>query len=379
MNLLNSTPGTTTQYKIARLYLKSASVEVPHMANLPQQAMSPQVGVDMQTEATPVKPGVLECVLRVSLHARLEGRNVFMLEVSEAGWFELNISNMEEAHHFVRQIAPSVLFPFARKDLANLAVSAGFQPVLLDHVDFNTLLTQVIKSQRHTRVSAPMRVDVIAAKPTIPSAPILETEAQEDEDSDWHDTMPSTYDPEPVAEPKTEPVQKKRNRVRGFVLGLLGLASLGAMLAWWMEPDATARKKLPITAVQQPSVLTLPPALPASAISPISAAATVSAALPASAQQPATKVPEKTQTALAISQARLAEQPATWFTLDLGTVPATAELEGLTPELPDRPLFVVTKGEELRMLYGVFPSQAAAELVRKQLPQAATVVSIGSL
>ena len=199
MNLLDATPPPDTPYKIARLYLKGASVEVPHMANLPSVAIAPEIGVDMQTEATPAWPGALECVLRISLHARLQGKDVFMVEVSEAAVFELDLSNVEDAHRFVRKIAPSVLFPFARKDLANLTVAAGFQPVLLDHVDFDSMLTKVMQAQRITRAPAPMRLDVIAAKPeaaapALTSAPVAAAQAsaqpEQAADSEWPDTTP---------------------------------------------------------------------------------------------------------------------------------------------------------------------------------------------
>ena len=125
------------QYRILRIYLKGASTEVPDMANVARQAISPHVGVDMQTLANPAGPGAMECVLRIALHARLDGKTIFLIEVSVAGVFELDINNMEDAQRFVRKIAPSVLFPFARRDLASLTVAAGFQPVLLDHIDFD--------------------------------------------------------------------------------------------------------------------------------------------------------------------------------------------------------------------------------------------------
>lgn len=369
MNPLHPTP--STPYKILRIYLKGASVEVPHMADLPQQAISPDVGVDLQTEAAPAWPGALECVLRISLHARLKNQTVFLIEVSEAGVFELDLTNMEEAHRFVRQVAPSVLFPFARKDLASLAVAAGFQPVLLDHVDFDVMLTQVIKSQRLTHAPAPMRVDVIAAKPTLLAAPFPAQEeiAQDDHGSDWLDTTPSSLTPAPqpsVPAPGTEPGKKRRTSLRVIAPALLGMALLAAVLAWWLEPQAVK----PTVAAAPERKAVAPPASPAPALPPVIV------------------VPQETQLAIETSRARLADQPTAWFTLDMGSVPVSTPLASLKTLPPDRPLFVLAaKADTLRVLYGVFPSQAAAELVRNQLQrpeltqgnQAATVVTIGSL
>lgn len=361
-----------TPYKILRVYLKGASVEVPHMADLPRQAISPDIGVDMQTEAAPAWPGALECVLRISLHARLKGKTVFLIEVSEAAVFELDLTNMEDAHRFVRQVAPSVLFPFARKDLASLAIEAGFQPVLLDHVDFDVMLTHVIKSQRQTHAPAPMRVDVIAAKPAMPAMPAARSPAQEgntpeDHAADWQETTPSSLSP--AAQLGTAPGKKSSKpgkRLRVIAPVLLGMALLAAVLAWWLEPQAV---KPTVAAVPERKAVT-PPASPAPALPPVIV------------------VPQETQAAIETSRARLADQPAAWFTLDMGSVPISTPLASLKTLPPDRPLFVLAaKADTLRVLYGVFASQAAAELVRNELQrsesmqarQAATVVTIGSL
>lgn len=117
------------------------------------------------------------------------------------------------------------------------------------------------------------------------------------------------------------------------------------------------------------------------------AAGVVEAAAPA--VQPL-KLPIETERAIASSRARLADQRADWFTLDMGTALANAPLGGVLPVpllLQDRPVFVLTdKGDTLRLLYGVFPTKEAAERVKSQLlltdgikaKAAAAVTPIGS-
>ena len=401
------------QYRILRIYLKGASTEVPDMANVPRQAISPNVGVDMQTLANPAGPGALECVLRIALNARLEGKTIFLVEVSVAGVFELDISNMEDAQRFVRKIAPSVLFPFARRDLASLTVAAGFQPVLLDHIDFDAMLAQVITAQRLTRqpTPMPMRLDVIAAKPAVAPepagltpiikaapAPIVAPAPMvtphtpvkpipEQPTTKWSDTQPSLSDelPEPRL-PKTleagkapmpagdTPLQvSPKQRARKVALAVLGLATLGATVAWLTQREPVASVSVKTSPAPSPVAQKLP--------------GTATLVLPV-VIQPA-KPPPETEQAITASRARLADQPAAWFTLDMGSAPLATPLANLFPvvaPLPDRPVFVLAgKDDSLRLLYGVFPSQAAAELVRDQLQQseqmkgrqAGSVVPIG--
>ena len=412
------------QYKILRIYLKGASTEVPDMASVPRQAISPHVGIDMQTLANPAGPGALECVLRIALHARLEGKTIFLVEVSVAGVFELDISNMEDAQRFVRKIAPSVLFPFARRDLASLTVAAGFQPVLLDHIDFDAMLAQVITSQRLTRqpTPMPMRLDVIAAKPATlaasaapvrvaqavppavaafpgwpdtqpPLGPDPELQALSKPGSAWLTAATSPSPPHPVAladaastrpvmRPVTRPAPKRR--ATQTALALLGVATLAATLAWWSgrEPAALVASAAPVAEGATTMRAVGPVSIPASSATLIVPAA----ALP---EKMAAKASAEAERAMQVSRARLADQPAAWFTLDMGSAPLDAPLATLFPAvpLPDRPVFIVAgKDASMRLLYGVFPSKAAAERVQSQLQQSAvmqgrqvvTVAPIGS-
>lgn len=410
------------QYSIVRIYLKGASSEVPNMASVPRQAISPQVGVDMQTTANPAGAGMLECVLRIALHARLEGKTIFLVEVSVAGVFELDISNMEDAQRFVRKIAPSVLFPFARRDLASLSVAAGFQPVLLDHIDFDAMLEQVIASQRLTRqpTPTPMRLDVIAARkvatpaavsglvakatliptPNSTTAATTTEPARDGARNEWHETQPSvlsswsaaaeiqmlpeTFSSSPAVT-KTLPMAgngsarhaRPKRRSRNAALVVLAVATLGASLAWLTQREPA----IGLVVVPQPPTVqpqTSPPT-----------AGVVQAAAPAPAVQ-LLKMPSETKHAIVSSRARLTDQRADWYTLDMGTALAIAPSGGVLPVpllLQDRPVFVLAdKDDSLRLLYGVFPTKEAAERVRSQLlltetikaKSAAAITPIGS-
>ena len=393
-----STASVKAQYKILRIYLKGSSTEVPDMVNVPRQAISPHVGIDMQTLANPAGPGALECELRIALHARLDGITIFKVEVSVAGVFELDISNMEDAQRFVRKIAPSVLFPFARRDLASLTVAAGFQPVLLDHVDFDAMLEQVIRSHRLTRKSMTMQLDTIAAKPpTSPILPASATLAQVTQEvhplitaaSEWPKTqlphaptiqqdslarlrrtsisaVVSGLPAQPVAlqtgtiVPLATRFTPNRRAMTQMFLALLGITTLvGGTAAWW-----TGRKPA-VVLESVPSVTkVVTHELAAGPVSPVSTPTFVT-------PQPIS-VPVEIQRVMEVSRTRLAEQPADWFTLDLGSALVTAPLATLFPSLPipGRPMFLLAgKDDSMRLLYGVFPSKEAAKKIQNQLQQ----------
>ena len=83
---------------------------------------------------------------------------------------------------------------------------------------------------------------------------------------------------------------------------------------------------------------------------------------------------------MVLSKERLADQPENWFTLDLGLGPVDKPLASWYPTAADRPMFVkAAKDGSIRLLYGVFPSKAAAEQVKGEMTLPATVMTIGSL
>lgn len=133
-------PPATAKHSVVRIYVKNASVEVPNMARMPKFAVRPDITVDLQINAQPAWENHLECSLGISLHARLNGMTLFLMEIEQCGLFLMHDTKLALLHNFVRETAQSVLFPYARKHLANLAVDAGFQPVILDPINFGQLL-----------------------------------------------------------------------------------------------------------------------------------------------------------------------------------------------------------------------------------------------
>jgi preprotein translocase subunit SecB len=63
--------------------------------------------------------------------------------------------NLDEgqAHAFTFAEAPRILFPFARRVIADAVRDAGFPPMMLEPIDFNGLYIQQLQEQG---VPAPM-------------------------------------------------------------------------------------------------------------------------------------------------------------------------------------------------------------------------------
>ena len=67
-----------------------------------------------------------------------------------------NVSD-EQAHPVIYAEAPRLLFPFARRVLADAVRDAGFPPLMLEPIDFNALyLQQLAQSQGNPGMANPV-------------------------------------------------------------------------------------------------------------------------------------------------------------------------------------------------------------------------------
>jgi preprotein translocase subunit SecB len=72
---------------------------------------------------------------------------MFLAELTYAGAFTLNVSD-EERDGVLLVYCPNILFPFARRIIADATRDGGFPPLMLDPVDFTRLFQQHIEKAK---------------------------------------------------------------------------------------------------------------------------------------------------------------------------------------------------------------------------------------
>lgn len=127
-------------FSIEKLYVKDLSVEVPGAPQIFLERETPQVNVQLRTEGQVVEEGVYEVTLTVTVTARIgEERNLFLVEVAQAGIFQIRNLPEGELEPVMMIGCPNILFPYAREAVSDAVTRAGFQPVLLSPVNFESL------------------------------------------------------------------------------------------------------------------------------------------------------------------------------------------------------------------------------------------------
>jgi preprotein translocase subunit SecB len=129
-------------------YVKDLSFENPNSPAVYQWQEQPDI--DVQFNIASDKPGedVYEVSLKIEVKAKAAQGTAFATELTYAGLFGIRNVPEDQIHPFLFAEAPRLLFPFARRVLADAIRDGGFQPLILDPIDFNGLYLQQLQAQQ---------------------------------------------------------------------------------------------------------------------------------------------------------------------------------------------------------------------------------------
>jgi preprotein translocase subunit SecB len=134
-------------FSIEKIYVKDLSLEVPNAPQIFLEREQPAVEVGLQSEASGLGDGVFEVVLTVTVTARLGEKTQFLVEAAQAGIFQIRNVPDEELEPVMAIACPNILFPYVRETVSDVINRAGFQPVLLAPVNFETIYRQRLEQQ----------------------------------------------------------------------------------------------------------------------------------------------------------------------------------------------------------------------------------------
>jgi preprotein translocase subunit SecB len=120
-------------------YVKDLSFENPNAPAIFQNQQAPAIDVQFNIGTAQVGEEVHEVVLKIDVRAEIEGTVAFIVDLTYAGLFGLRNIPDEHVQPFLLGEAPRLLFPFARRVLADTVRDGGFPPLLLEPIDFGQL------------------------------------------------------------------------------------------------------------------------------------------------------------------------------------------------------------------------------------------------
>jgi preprotein translocase subunit SecB len=148
-------PDQQPLFAIEKIYLKDLSLELPNAPQVFFEREAPGIEVSMHNQATGLEQeGMFEVVLTVTVTAKIQDKTVFLVEVAQAGLFQIRNVGRPELEAVMGTLCPNTLLPYAREAVANVVQRAGFPPVTLQHMNFDMIYQQRMHEMQAQQAAA---------------------------------------------------------------------------------------------------------------------------------------------------------------------------------------------------------------------------------
>lgn len=135
-------------FQLQRIYLKDASLELPHAPQIFLEQEAPQVDVQLEISNDKVLDGITEVVVRVTATAKIKDKVLFLVEVKQAGIFEMRNIPDEQFEPIVGIVCPGIIYPYLRANVADMINRTGLPPIHLAEINFEQMYQARLAQQQ---------------------------------------------------------------------------------------------------------------------------------------------------------------------------------------------------------------------------------------
>jgi preprotein translocase subunit SecB len=131
------------QIAIQKIYVKDFSFESPLTPDVfTRTDWSPKTNLNLRSSHKPGPDDTHEVVLTVTVETKEGEQTFFLVELQQAGLFQITGYGEDEFKAIVGSYCPNILFPYARESVANVISKGGFPEFLLQPINFDALYAQ---------------------------------------------------------------------------------------------------------------------------------------------------------------------------------------------------------------------------------------------
>ena len=129
-------------FQIQRVYLKDLSLEQPNSPEILLNQEQPGVEIQLGVDAKPVADGLFKITVTATVHTKIDDKTVFLVEAKQAGIFEIRNMQNEQLGAILGIACPQIVYPYLRSNVADIIQRAGFPPVHMAEINFQTMYEQ---------------------------------------------------------------------------------------------------------------------------------------------------------------------------------------------------------------------------------------------
>ena len=140
----------TPTFDIRKIYLKDTSLESPNAPGIFLTSNNPpDVSIDASIKAAKLdQDDYYDVSLGITVTSKIEDKTAFLVEVHQAGVFQISGIPKDDIPLALEIACPNVLLPFAREAIADLVSKAGFPQLLISPINFEGLHLQKKQAQQ---------------------------------------------------------------------------------------------------------------------------------------------------------------------------------------------------------------------------------------
>ncbi len=133
---------------IVKIFQKDFSFESPQAPKVFNSGeWKPKTNLNLRSKHAVVDGDLHEVVLTITVEAKDEDTTLFLVELHQAGLFEISGYEGEEFDAIVGSYCPNLLFPYARESIAAAIQKGGFPEFVLQPINFDSLYMQSRQQQ----------------------------------------------------------------------------------------------------------------------------------------------------------------------------------------------------------------------------------------
>lgn len=128
---------------IQHLYLSQINFNVHTAAANISDQWEPEssFSLDIQGKTTEENKHLVE--LKLSIEVKIKDQKIFNIQLTQAGIFSIQGYSDEDIDKLQKVFCPNILFPYARQIVTQMTTQAGYPPLNLSPVDFESRYQQL--------------------------------------------------------------------------------------------------------------------------------------------------------------------------------------------------------------------------------------------
>lgn len=146
-------PSATVVFNLEKVYVKDMSIEIPHAPAIFSEQEVPALETTLNINADQFQEGFYEVVVTATATTKAKDKVVFLVEVAQAGIFEMRNIPAEQLDPIVGIHCASMIFPYLRANVADLVTRAGFPALHLPNINFEAFYAQRLEQLRRNEAN----------------------------------------------------------------------------------------------------------------------------------------------------------------------------------------------------------------------------------